>query len=99
MAIDIHTHVLPPKWQDWGEKYGGERWVRLENLDAGSANMMIGDRVFRKVSDQCWSPERRMEDMDALGIDIQVISPVPVMLSPRTRKANRPSLERWCTGT
>lgn len=81
MRIDLHTHFLPPQWEDWASKYGGDRWVRLEQLDACSANMMIKDRVFRRVTDQCWSPERRMEDMEGLGIDVQVISPVPVMLS------------------
>ena len=81
MRIDIHTHFLPPEWEDWTTKYGGDRWVRLEHLDACSANMMIKDRVFRRVTDQCWSPERRIEDMDALGIDIQMISPVPIMLA------------------
>lgn len=81
MRIDLHTHFLPPKWEDWASRYGGDRWVRLEHLDACSANMMIKDRLFRRVTDQCWSPERRMEDMAALGIDVQVISPVPVMLS------------------
>lgn len=81
MRIDLHTHFLPPQWEDWASKYGGDRWVRLEHLDACSANMMIKDRVFRRITDQCWSPERRMEDMAGLGIDVQVISPVPVMLS------------------
>ncbi len=81
MRIDLHTHFLPPDWEDWASKYGGDRWVRLEHLDTCSANMMIKDRVFRRVTDQCWSPERRMEDMEKLGIDVQVISPVPIMLS------------------
>lgn len=81
MRIDLHTHFLPPDWEDWASRYGGERWVRLEHLDACSANMMIKDRVFRRITDQCWSPERRMEDMAGLGIDMQVISPVPIMLS------------------
>jgi aminocarboxymuconate-semialdehyde decarboxylase len=80
MRIDLHTHFLPPEWEDWGAKYGGNRWPRLEHCDACSANMMVGDRLFRRVTDQCWSPERRMEAMDRLGIGMQVISPVPVML-------------------
>ncbi len=26
--------------------------------------MMIGDRVFREITDNVWNPERRLEDMD-----------------------------------
>lgn len=81
MRIDIHTHFLPPDWEDWTAKFGGSRWPRMEHLDSCSANMMIGDRIFRRVTDQCWSPQRRVADMDDLGIDIQVLSPVPIMLS------------------
>jgi aminocarboxymuconate-semialdehyde decarboxylase len=40
---------------------------------------MTGDRFFRDITDQAWSPERRIEDMDRLGIDRQVLSPPPVM--------------------
>ncbi len=41
---------------------------------------MTGDRFFRDITDQAWSPDRRIEDMDRLGIDRQVLSPPPVML-------------------
>ena len=80
MRYDLHTHFLPPEWEDWGSKYTGNRWPRLEHCDACSANMMVGERLFRHVTDQCWLAERRMADMAELGIDVQVISPVPVML-------------------
>ncbi|NQU70152.1 MAG: amidohydrolase family protein [Rhodospirillales bacterium] len=81
MKIDLHTHFLPPKWDDWANEHGGARWPRLEHLDSCSANMIVNDKVFRRVTDQCWLPERRIEDMDSTGVDIQVISPVPIMLS------------------
>lgn len=80
MRYDVHTHFLPDGWEDWGSKYTGNRWPRFERCDACSANIMVGERLFRHVTDQCWSPEKRIEDMARLGIDVQVISPVPVML-------------------
>src|SRR5262249_59000873 len=40
---------------------------------------MTGDQFFREVDDRSWSPSRRIEDMDRLGIDRQVLSPPPVM--------------------
>ena len=79
MRIDLHTHVIPPAWDDFASRYGGGSWPRLEHQDACRATIMTGDRFFRAVTDQSWSPERRMEDMERLGIDRQVLSPPPIM--------------------
>jgi aminocarboxymuconate-semialdehyde decarboxylase len=36
---------------------------------------------FRNVEDNCWSLERRIADSDACGVDVHVLSTVPVMFS------------------
>src|ERR1043166_4527038 len=43
--------------------------------------MMIGDRVFREITDNVWDPERRIEEMDAASVTMQALSTVPVMFS------------------
>jgi aminocarboxymuconate-semialdehyde decarboxylase len=43
--------------------------------------MMIGDTLFREIEDNCWSPERRLEECDRDGVTVQVLSTVPVMFS------------------
>jgi aminocarboxymuconate-semialdehyde decarboxylase len=43
--------------------------------------MMIGDRVFREITDNVWDPKRRIEEMDGAGVSMQVLSTVPVMFS------------------
>ena len=43
--------------------------------------MMIGDRVFREITDNVWDPKRRIEDCDRAGVSMQVLSTVPVMFS------------------
>ena len=80
MRIDLHTHVVPPRWEDFAARYGGGRWPRLEPKDACHATIMTGDQFFRAIDDRSWSPERRIEDMDRLGIDRQALSPPPIML-------------------
>ena len=42
---------------------------------------MIGDRVFREITDNVWDPKRRIEDMDREKVSMQVLSTVPVMFS------------------
>jgi aminocarboxymuconate-semialdehyde decarboxylase len=47
--------------------------------DPCRATIMTGAQFFRDVDDRSWSPARRLEDMDRLGIDRQALSPPPVM--------------------
>ena len=79
MRIDLHTHIVPEQWEDFAARYGGGRWPRLVHRDACRATIMTGDAVFREVTIGPGDPERRIEDMDRLGIDRQVLSPPPVM--------------------
>jgi aminocarboxymuconate-semialdehyde decarboxylase len=79
MRIDFHTHVVPERWEDFAGRYGRGRWPRLVHRDACRATIMTGDAVFREVTDRSWQPERRIEDMDRIGIDRQALSPPPVM--------------------
>jgi aminocarboxymuconate-semialdehyde decarboxylase len=44
-------------------------------------HVMISGSVYRTVSDGCWSVPRRIEDMGAMRITRQAISPMPELLS------------------
>jgi len=79
VRIDLHTHVVPEGWEDWAARFGGAPWPRLVRKDACRATIMTGDTFFRDIDDRSWSPARRIEDMDRLGIDRQALSPPPVM--------------------
>lgn len=76
-AIDIHTHYVPRSWPDLGGDADTEKlWLRVES--ESEAMIMLGSTEFRRINDACWNGEARLRDMDADGIDIQVVSPTPV---------------------
>lgn len=73
-VIDVHTHVVPPGWPDLGGP--DDPWLRMDSATA--ATIMQGDREFRRITDACWNADTRLADMDADGVDIQVVLPTPV---------------------
>jgi aminocarboxymuconate-semialdehyde decarboxylase len=81
LKIDLHTHILPRDWPDLDARYGYPGFVRLDHYKPCCARMMIGDRVFREVTDNVWDPKRRIEEMDCERVSMQVLSTVPVMFS------------------
>ena len=81
MKIDLHTHILPREWPDLDAKYRYSGFVRLDHYKPCCARMMIGDRVFREITDNVWEPKRRIEEMDRADVSMQVLSTVPVMFS------------------
>lgn len=80
MKIDLHTHILPPEWPDMEALSGYGGWPRLER-DGDSARISIDGRLFREVCHNCWDPAVRLAECRRDGVDVQVLSTVPVMFS------------------
>src|SRR5205823_6262919 len=80
MKIYLHTHILPRNWPDLDAKYGYSGFVRLDHYQPCCARMMIGDRVFREITDNVWDPARRIGECDRDRVSMQVLSTLPVLL-------------------
>jgi aminocarboxymuconate-semialdehyde decarboxylase len=80
--IDIHCHVVPRSLPD--DPTGGQitAWPSIHcEACAREAMVKVGGRPFREIDDRSWDPAARIADMDAEGIDVQVISPMPELLA------------------
>ena len=80
-TIDIHTHILPENIPNFKERFGYGGFIRLDHHKPCCAKMMMDDKFFREVDDNCWSPETRIRECDNQNVDVQVLSTVPVMFS------------------
>ncbi|MHA6250798.1 amidohydrolase family protein [Oceanobacillus sp. CAU 1775] len=81
LRVDFHTHIISEDFPDLVAKYGDDRFPQLHKTCSCGAEIKVKGKTFRKITDQAWDPERRIEDMDKEGVDIQVLSPIPVTFS------------------
>jgi aminocarboxymuconate-semialdehyde decarboxylase len=80
MKIDIHTHIMPEHMPNWVQKFGYGEFIHLEHRNC-KACMMKGDKVFREVEENCFKEDTRIKDMEATGVDMQVLSTIPVLFN------------------
>jgi aminocarboxymuconate-semialdehyde decarboxylase len=76
--IDVHAHVVPD-----GLPFGcagDDRWPRLAR-SGEDADVLIAGRVFRHIRSVCWDAGPRLAEMDTHGVTLQVVSPMPELLS------------------
>ncbi|RIB03176.1 2-amino-3-carboxymuconate-6-semialdehyde decarboxylase [Gigaspora rosea] len=95
LKIDMHTHILPKHWPDLKKKYGYGGWVQLDHHEPGKARMIIDGKNFREIQCNCWSADERVRECTGNGVDVQVISTVPVMFSYSAKPQHTLDLARY----
>ena len=78
-VIDVHTHIVPSRLAAQTKR--DRRWPSVEVSGGDQAAVMIAGKVFRKIDTRCWDVDRRLSDMVDDGTDMQVLSPMPELLS------------------
>ena len=76
LKIDMHAHILPRDWPDLGA-------AGIPNMvhGAGRSEIHIDGTFFRAVTANSWDMAMRIEEYARFGVQVQVISTVPVMFS------------------
>jgi aminocarboxymuconate-semialdehyde decarboxylase len=74
-TIDIHTHILAQETAALLSQAGAK--VTITPDDAESAALDVGGVVYRPFPTGGFDIARRLQDMDATGIDVHVLSATP----------------------
>jgi aminocarboxymuconate-semialdehyde decarboxylase len=77
-AIDTHTHFVPQ--QIPAETGRNPLWPSVEHRGETAA-VMVDGKVFRVIDSRSWDAARRLDDMAADDVSVQVVSPMPELLS------------------
>jgi aminocarboxymuconate-semialdehyde decarboxylase len=77
--IDMHSHFFPEMDTAYNARAERDGLPWLKRLGDGQGVIMQGDRAFRPVRESLWDAATRIEELDALGIDVQVMCATPIM--------------------
>jgi aminocarboxymuconate-semialdehyde decarboxylase len=95
LKIDMHSHILPKTMPNWTQKFGYGKFIHLEPNPDGSANMMQGGQFFRRIVENCWDEQLRIEEYKPYHTQVQVVCTIPVMFSYWAKTADALELSRF----
>ena len=76
MKIDLHAHFIPRDLLDMTDRDGQKHGYTIEKDASGREVLMTGSSFRSTVADMC-DLEKRIQYMDKIGLDMEVISVAP----------------------
>jgi aminocarboxymuconate-semialdehyde decarboxylase len=76
VLVDAHAHLLP---RDYPAD-APECFPRMEAIDGETARLLLFGAMRFRARDVFFDAERRIEEMAASGVDVEVLSPMPPLL-------------------
>jgi aminocarboxymuconate-semialdehyde decarboxylase len=76
-VIDVHAHVLTEEMMAAMRREAPHLGPTLSDIDAEGATLTVGSVVQKPFPRGGWDLERRQADLEANGIDVQVLSVCP----------------------
>src|ERR1044071_4231779 len=78
MNVDLHSHFFPVEAFQKAGRYH-DRAPKIE-LDAGKLTVRSGGGMRGNLSESAYDPAARIKALDHMRIDLQAISPSPILL-------------------
>lgn len=91
MLVDTHAHLLP---RDYPAD-APECFPRMEPIDGDTARTLAFGTVRFRAREVFFEAERRIEEMAASGVDVEVLTPMPPLLRHNLPLPDALSLARY----
>jgi aminocarboxymuconate-semialdehyde decarboxylase len=91
MLVDAHAHILPGDYP----ADSPDCFPQMEPIDGDTARTLVFGAMRFKARDAFFNAERRIEEQDASGVDVEVLSPMPPLLRYDLPPVDAISLARY----
>lgn len=93
--IDIHSHIIPSSVPDWKSQFGYGEFIHLQKVNEHQIDMMLGNRFFRRIEENCWDAQIRIDEYAQHNIQTQVVCTIPVLFSYWTKGEHGAQIARF----
>jgi aminocarboxymuconate-semialdehyde decarboxylase len=81
LKIDMHTHIIPNQLPKWTDKFGYGDFISLQPVNSSTQDMIKGSQFFRRIEENCWNENLRIEEYQNFSTQVQVVCTIPVLFS------------------
>lgn len=94
-GIDVHAHIVPGHFPAYLKGQPPSDWPSMAPAHECHRHVMVSGKIYRTVSDKAWDAPKRVADMDAMGLSLQAVSPMPELFSYWMDAAPAHDLQRF----